>query len=309
MEANEMNTLVPVVRNRRNNFTVATVHYTADPDKANEEWIKLARQGMPERGWMREYEIDYSYFEGKAFFPEFKHYNIGDNQYLSKETLFRGWDYGFHRPAVLITKVNQFDQWCWIKALMGKDEGIMDFGKRVRQYCITHFPGALYVDVGDPAGESMSDKSEKTSVQILESLGIFVRSRKQPIKQGAEIIRQKLQMRVDGKPGIVVNKDETLLIDGFKGGLHYPDTKMGMSFKEEYEKDGYYDHIFDCGRYLATDMFTVIGQAQANNRFNDTSGEEERYRMGRPTDDDGKNPASDIGEDMFNDNTELQDYF
>jgi hypothetical protein len=193
--------------------------------------------------------------------------------------------------------------------LMGKDEGIMDFGKRVRQYCITHFPGALYVDVGDPAGESMSDKSEKTSVQILESLGIFVRSRKQPIKQGAEIIRQKLQMRVDGRPGIIVNKDETLLIDGFKGGLHYPDTKMGMSFKEEYEKDGYYDHIFDCGRYLATDMFTVIGQAQANNRFNDTSGEEERYRMGRPVDDDGKNPASDIGEDMFNDNTELQDYF
>jgi hypothetical protein len=289
---------------------VVTVHYSADPNKNTDEWYKLAKQGMPERGWMREYEIDYTYFEGKAFFPEFKQYNVGENEYLPKETLFRGWDYGFHRPAVLITKVNQFDQWCWIKAIMGRDEGIMDFGKRVRQYCITHYPGALYVDVGDPAGESMSDKSEKTSVQVLESLGIYVRSRKQPIKQGAEIIRQKLKMRVDGKTGIVVNNGEHLLIDGFKGGLHYPETKLGTSFKEAYEKDGYYDHIFDCGRYLAADMCRVIGEVQQVNKFDGTSDDvKEQYRMGRPVDDDGKNPASDIGEDMFNDTTELQDYF
>jgi hypothetical protein len=300
--------LLPVTRNPRNRFTVATVHYSADPDKASEEWIKMAMQGMPERGWMREYEIDYTIFEGKTFFAEFKQFNVENCAYIPKETIYRGWDYGYHRPACLITKLNKDGQWCWLEAIMGKDEGVLEFGRRMRTHCISHYPGADYVDVGDPAGEQMSDKGEKTSVQILETVGIYIHSRKQPVKQGSEIIRQKLGMRVDGKPGLIVDPSQQLVIDGFRGGLHFPDVKEGQPQREHYEKDGYYEHVFDCARYLATDMFTVIGQVQMPNRLSSFS-EEEKYRMGRPVDDDSNNDLSSLAHDLNSDTTDLGDYF
>lgn len=303
-----MPNLLPVVRNENNRFTIVRLHYSADPNKATPEWIEEASRGMPKRGWLREYEIDYSVYEGKAFFPEFKDYNIKAEEYKARETIFRGWDYGFHRPCCLITKLNEADQWAWLDVILGKDEGIMDFGKRVRQYCLTRYPGAYYTDVGDPAGEQMSDKSEKTSVQILESIGIYVRSRKQPIKQGAEIMRQKLQLRVDGRPGLIVHPKLTSVVDGFKGGLHYPEVREGQPQKEFYAKDGYYDHIFDCGRYLATDMFTVIGEQQMPNKLMANS-DEDKYRMGRPADEDSRNDLGDLANDLFSDSTDLGGYF
>jgi hypothetical protein len=305
-----MNFLLPVTQNKNNKFTVVRLHYSSDPDKNTSEWIEEARRGMPERGWNREYEIDYTVYEGKTFFPEFKDFNIQAETYRPRETIYRGWDYGFHRPACLMTKLNQFDQWAWIDMILGQDEGIMAFGKRVRNYCLTRYPGAYYMDVGDPAGEQITDKSEKTSVQILETLGIYVKSRKQPRLQGAEIIRQKLQMRVDGRPGLIVDPKLTAVIDGFKGGLHYPEVKEGQPQKEFYEKDGYYDHIFDAGRYLATEMFTVIGQQQMPNQItSDLDGDQYKYQMGRPADEDSRNDLAELASDLFTENTELGDFW
>lgn len=301
--------LLPVVKNSENNFTVVTLHYSADPDK-NAAWVAEAKKGMPPRGWEREYEISYEVFGGKTFFPEFQQHNIGKENYNPRETLYRGWDYGFHRPCCLITKLNQFDQWAWIDMILGQDEGIMKFGKRIREYCITRYPGAYYVDVGDPAGEQLSDKSEKTSVQILEGIGIYVRSRKQPRKQGAEIIRQKLPLRVDGKPGLIVHPKLTNVIDGFKGGLHYPEVKEGQPQKEFYEKDGFYDHIFDAARYLATDMFTVIGEQQMPNKItNDKNDPQWEYRMGRPVDESPGNDLEELANDLSSDHTALGDFW
>lgn len=279
--------ILPVRRNKKNDFCVLRIHYSTDPDKDKDSWIKEAKRGMPERGWLREYEIDYTSFAGKPFFLEFGELNIAKKQieYTTKETLYRSWDFGFHRPCCLITKLNQFEQWCWLKLIMGQDEGIMNFGKRVRKYCLTEYSGAKYIDACDIAGTQVSDKSEKTSVQILNALGIWPQSRKQPIEQGAQIIRQKLIMRADGKIGLLVNSDQTEIIDGFKGGLHYPEAKEGQAEKEFYEKDGYYDHIFDAGRYLATEMFTVIGQQQSGNEIA-RDPLKHKWRDGRPTDEE-----------------------
>lgn len=302
------------VRLKRNDngFAVATVHYSHDPEKNTDEWIAEAKKGMSERAWNREYEVDYTIFAGKPFFPEFNEYNVKESEYQERETLYRGWDFGFHRPACLITKLNQFDQWCWLELIMGEDVGVMDFGKRVREHCITHYPGAYYVDAGDPDGQKVSDKSEKTSVQILEALGIYVRTRKQPRKQGAEIIRQKLKMRVDGKPGLLVNPDQTILIDGFKGGLHYPEVNDGRPQKEFYEKDGFYDHPFDASRYIATEMFTVIGEQQMPNDLTSLGQDspEFRHRMGRPNAvQRDTNQIADIADTIYGDTTELEDFF
>lgn len=287
--------IVPIVRNPVNKFTVARVHYSLDSEKNNEAWIKSAMQGMPERGWLREYEIDYSTYSGKAFYSEFKEFNIAKESftYIQGNIIYRGWDFGFHRPCMLITWLNEFDQWCWKKCILGQDEGIMQFGQRCVRFCQSEYPGARYIDYCDPAGHQMNDKSEQTSVQILNSLGVYPQSQKQEIKQGAEIIRQKLLLRVDGKPGLLIDPEETYLIDGMKGGLHYPETKEGQTEAEHYEKEGYYEHFGDTARYVAVGIFTVIGQQQMQNEIARDPMEQE-YAMGRP---------------MYSDNDSSNNYF
>lgn len=281
--------LLPLTKNTGNGFAVVRVHYLAHPEKRKPEWIIQAQANMPKDkqgkayAWQREYEIDYSSFAGKSYFPEFTELNISKIkiEYKQNEILYRAWDFGFHRPCVLITKLDEFDRWCWLKVILGQDEGIMDFGKRVRMFCLSEYPGAKWVDACDIAGIQVSDKSEKTSVDILNMLGIYPQSRKQPIKQGSEIIRQKLHMRADGKVGLLVDQSQEDIISGFKGGLHYPEAKEGKSEKEFYLKDGYYDHIFDAARYLATEMFTVIGQTQQENEITKDASQT-KYAMGSP---------------------------
>ena len=56
-------------------WTVIRVHYTADADKdpstpAGSAWYALARKGMRDRDWRKEYEIDYRALSGQLVFPE-----------------------------------------------------------------------------------------------------------------------------------------------------------------------------------------------------------------------------------------------
>jgi hypothetical protein len=59
-----------IVRNAKNRFCVATLHYTADPIKRDPNWITEARQGMTASQWAKEMEIDYTALYGERVFPE-----------------------------------------------------------------------------------------------------------------------------------------------------------------------------------------------------------------------------------------------
>lgn len=289
--------VLPVKKNKDNGFAIARVHYSLDPNK-DKEWIKEAKRGMPERGWLREYEIDYSSYAGKPFFPEFSELNISKDEigFVRGDIIYRGWDFGFHRPCVVITKLDQFDRWIIMDMVLGEDEGIFDFGVRIRRYCLSQFPGAKYIDACDPAGHQVSDKNEKTSVQILNNIGIYPQSRKQPITAGAEIIRQKLGLRADGKVGLLVNLDQNMIIDGFKGGIHYPESKEGKPEKEFYTKDGLYDHIFDALRYAAVEMFTIIGQSMERNALSMDTNQRD-FAMGNPSMEEQYNQSTSLFDD------------
>jgi hypothetical protein len=251
--------IIPVSRNPNNKFTVARVHYSLDPDKNTPEWIEQAKKGMPETGWQREYEIDYSTFAGKPVFPEFRYeLNVRPLTVPERQTLYIGWDFGFHHPAVLISFLNEFDQWCWVKSILGHDEGIEKFASRVKMFLQTDYPSCKQLHSCDPAGHQVSDKAEQTSVQVLEGLGIYPISRVAPISEGLEIIRKKLVMRDDGKVGLLVDSQAEDLIDGFRGGYRYEEVKEGTGEKETPLKDGYFEHVFDCGRYTATNYFSLV---------------------------------------------------
>ena len=274
-----MSASMRVRHNNNNKFCVATVHYSLDSEKTTQEWKDKAREGMTERAWNREYELDYTSFAGKPVWNNFDLYNLGVEKFRQGQIIYRGWDFGYHRPCSFLTWLNQHDQWYWYKAILGQDEGIYDFGMRVKRYCESTFPSAKYIDAGDPAGNQMNDKSEQTSVQILASIGISVKTRKQPVKQGIEIIRKKFDLRADGKPGLLINPDSEYLIDMVKGGLHYPEATKEGTEKENYEKDGYFDHCGDSARYLATEMFDVTGFSFTENEILKTDTPERNFSM------------------------------
>lgn len=67
-------------KNKGNQFTVAMLHYTADPNKDPErqgkEWYEKEKLGVLKATWLKEYEIDFSTKSGKLIFgSEFCDFN------------------------------------------------------------------------------------------------------------------------------------------------------------------------------------------------------------------------------------------
>jgi len=174
--------------------------------------------------------------------------------------LIRAWDYGYHHPACSIHQIDPKGRWLILKEIMGTDITIKAFGEYVKILCKELYPDAQWEDFGDPAGEQKSDKSEKTSVEILASLGIYVTSKASTYRERKEIIERKLATLIDGMPALLVDEGCKTVIDGFLGGYHYPVRKQGQAFNpmifEMPRKDGFYEHLINSVEYFAVNMFT-----------------------------------------------------
>ncbi len=249
--------------NPKNKFCVLRLHYSVDPDKNTPEWVENAKRGTTDRSWRREYEIDYDTFDGKPVFPEFdQNLHIGTFDYSPMPIIYvyRAWDFGYHHPAVTIGWRNDKDQMLIRREILGKDIGIKDFALQVKNICATEFPNAKWLDACDPAGHQKNDKSEVTSVEVLNSLGIFPTSKPSNIAEKLETLRQRLRRRNDGLPGVIIHQECTWLINGFKGGYRYAEQPTGSPLKEEPLKDNVYDNIFDSLEYLFTNFLELVPQ-------------------------------------------------
>jgi hypothetical protein len=97
--------------NPGNRFRVVRVHYSADPTKREAVWRTQAQAGMPERGWRREMEIDFTAPEGESVIPEFDPtLHVVDCAADRHSRLLRGWDAGYVSPAVLFAQLDSFGQ-------------------------------------------------------------------------------------------------------------------------------------------------------------------------------------------------------
>lgn len=155
--------------NPRNGFRVLSVHYTADPDKRSPEWKRKASQGMPARGWAREYEINFTIPEGKPVFPEFSAGDmVREIRVLPGGRLLRFWDFGFVAPVCLYA---QLDPWGRLlihqeTVLEGAGIDMLIDAVLATSADLMGGPSAVW-DAGDPAGESMTDLGQVTQ-QLLK---------------------------------------------------------------------------------------------------------------------------------------------
>lgn len=213
-------------------------------------------------GFLAEGEPVYGAFNEKVHVAE-----LNWNRYLP---VYRTWDFGFHHPAVVWSQVDNDGRWYVLREDLGSSVSLREYADHIIRKSNEYFPGAQFIDFCDPAGTQVNDKSELTSVQILQSeFKIYPSFRRSRIEEGIDLIRKKLITLIGDKPALMIDKSCKIIHDAFEGGYHYAEVKEGQdSDKIQPFKDGYYEHLMDCIRYTAINIFDTVGvQRSRNIRF------------------------------------------
>lgn len=255
-------------RQNANGFYSMRIFYYADPDKnpkteAGRAWCEEAKRGMPPEQWDREFEISFGTGGGHRIYNGFSRLvHAGRKPVYSKDrTLYITWDFGYHHPAVLWAQINDSGQLAFLREMQGTDETIYKFVPRVLDATREYFPDAKVAHFCDPAGAQKSDKSDKTTVDILRTeFHVNPRFQRIMITIGLDWIRKLLMVRDDGEPGILVDPDKCpILVEGFEGGYVSKTSDPDMP-----ADDGYYEHTQDCARILVNNIHRKLGLTARN---------------------------------------------
>jgi hypothetical protein len=249
------------------------LHYYDHPDR-DEQWHKREALKYPDpRVFMREHGDSWDVFSGKPVFETFnaarqaagiEHFKPGNGV-----VVYRGWDFGYHYPYCCWAWIDQWDRLCFLRELMGKDINTDKFAERVIDISEAVFPGCVFRDFCDPAGnqvrpvDRVSAKdfvpAAKTDVEILAAVGkerghpIYAKFVYGHIDPGIKAMRQKMMLRDDGMYGMLVDGNQCpILMGSLTGGYRYPEEEMPG---ENPEKDGYWDHSVDAARMVVVNLY------------------------------------------------------
>ena len=241
--------------NQGNGFRVIRIHYTADPEKRTEEWIKAAKKDFfgTDEGWEREYEINFDAKKGKRVFDCFDYQrNVRPTKYKPEWNLVRGWDFGYHSPACIFCQIDRINlRLIILRELQGEDERIWDFRDRVINITNEHYKDCEFEDFCDYHGKDERSSAIKTDIQYLNERGIFPIGIRAAREQRVEIINH-LAYRIcnDDLPALWVDPSCIKTIDGLQGGLVYKEPKEGEIPKDELDRQSDYIHLNDALAYI-----------------------------------------------------------
>jgi hypothetical protein len=193
--------------------------------------------------------------------------HTGEFDFNKEKELIIGWDFGFHRPAACFLQEDDNDRLICLGELLGEDQTLDAFCDDVWTYISKRFQvtgkiKSVEITSGcDPAGGQKSDKSELNSIQLLRRNGFtLVRHKKIELNMGLQVVRQQLNKLIAGKPALRFDRRHCpILIEGMKGGYHYPKKREEFSEEKEHpHKDGYYEHMMDALRYGVQNIRAVM---------------------------------------------------
>lgn len=247
-----------------------------------ENWANLPEayrgslESMPEAA-KRKYILGKSGFSvaGKPFYNGYNHsVHAGRFKHIPRKPIDVGWDFGFHFPAVVITQDDDKDRWVWLRERLGRDTTIKKFGSEIVTMLADEFPDCDQRHYGDPAGNQVSDKSEKaddTSIKILRDLGIYVQTKPSTYRARKEIMERKLCTYNDGRPQVLIDTEGCpIACDGFMGGYRYPTKREATEYSDgQLEvpfRDGFYEHVMNAGEYIMVNRFKAVERKFARAR-------------------------------------------
>lgn len=211
--------------NPRNGFTIARIHYTADPAKCGTEWRAHAKAGMPDRGWRREYEIDWTAPEGEAVIPEFDPaIHVRDISWLRGSRVLRGWDPGFESPAVVLCQLSAAGQLRIYREIVPFNTVLGSLIPMVKAATLDLTPDALTpFDAGDPSATRDTDLGNVH--KVLKEHGIFLHTHRPGHAESYESFRTRFTKTIyvagEGHvPAIIIHPRCKMLISGLGGAFH-----------------------------------------------------------------------------------------
>jgi len=248
-----------------------SIHWRQHPYK-DEQWYLLQQTRMSADEVARELDINYHLSHQDRVFKNFTPLNKAQLTWSPELRLVRSWDFGYHCPACLFLQFDPDGRVLVLFEIVGREEMLLDFAQRVLTATRERFPQAEIEDICDPAGAQRSDKSTRTSIEILNTLGVYPYFDRTGIRDGIELIRMKLSERTpqvinantqeqageSTRPGLVVNQSCINLIEAFEGGYRYPGTGGELPLQEHP-----YEDVMDCLRYA---VMLKCGILQKNSR-------------------------------------------
>jgi PBSX family phage terminase large subunit len=220
-----------------------------------ENYIESLERNYPP-SWAKKYlNGDWGFTEGgQPVFTNFREdLHVKDLKYITEMPIYVGIDFGFRRPAAIFSQIDHKDRWVILKEFMPENITVHDFAKRIIEIENKDFPYAeRFVHYGDPACNQTSDKSEKTSAEIMRDYQISVFSRKTSPITRIEIIQKRLSTLCEDTPSLLIDRSCSFLIDAFAGGYHYDDKRP-----DDPVKDGLYDHLVDALGYACVNLFSA----------------------------------------------------
>ncbi len=230
------------------------------------EELASARAMMGEEAYLREYECSFEASSGKLVYPEFS-----SSLHVSREAtapkyaaqIIRGWDNTGLSPAIVLTYINGLGQWVVFKEFTFEDTGIIDAAEAMLIWCNKNLSKeCVYTDYADPAGRNRDSSKQSPRDYIMKKAhemmyDLDLRNGIQTWQVRKESVRSRLTKLVSGKPGMIINPECKVLIEGFEGAYKYSEIGNSGEYKTTPEKN-HVSHIHDALQYPATMLFSSI---------------------------------------------------
>jgi len=267
-------------------YHIVELHYTADPDKdpamlKGRGWVEAAKVGQTAEGWEREYEINDEITPGDKFFKEFdRGLHIGGFKYDPQTPVLRGWDFGFHYPALVVGQFDKDDR-LWILGSFRLEELVFDdFLKEALEWCGKNFPAEKYCDFIDPAGFQRTHHNPLTDADVMNRAGLFPSGKRVMEDKAARQFRLLLAPRKDRTPGLMVEEGASEMISLFLQGLTFPEKAAGAkgeSGEGPQELHPWID-LWDAMKYLAAGVMNPLNLKPATGYLTAPKQEKQRAR-------------------------------
>lgn len=208
---------------------------SADGGWIRPEEIEEARRELTEDAFAAQYEAEFRQFSGLVYkeFDELVH--VQDFDLRPGWRTFLGFDFGYDNPFVcLVAQLDPSDR-LWIVR------------EHYRSWWTTDEHATFLRGWLPPYEAGFCDPSGADERATLRKHGIRVLAYPTPLREGLNEVRQRLKLRPDGTPGLVVARRCENTIREFNS-YRYPERREDSESKDVPEKKN--DHAMDALRYL-----------------------------------------------------------
>jgi hypothetical protein len=213
----------------------------------NPDWIAMYIEGKP--GVVVKGKLVYNNYQRSY------HVSPGSIPYTSGCTVIRGWDASGNTPAAFAMQIPTARRSQILREWTTDKEGIVDFTKRVCADSEIDFPGAEFLDYGDPAGAAKFSKSGggfTSNHELMAECGVIVVPGESNLTARIQAVDQVLALR----DGLLIDPSCIRIIGGFDGGYCYPEIGTTGEYGDKPLKNKY-SHPHDAIQHTFGKIFPV----------------------------------------------------